>query len=224
MSHTTQKPWTYLSTSSQCWALSADEFIVQQSKAKWYEGGVWRHAGKQTHCPSHMRITSRRTPAHMFCFSLCYLTWFSLCLRRPSLNPMDFIHLCVNRITTEETFCLRWALGPSLDFCSAERLHMWSFPQASYGIHMLTRYRQESSEHEINAYFIYPDETGPSVFMLKIWYILFSLLRLHNRPWLISRQQVYEPVLAWTFGWMHSLIQRCCVASFSFSPSPSPRR
>lgn len=37
--------------------------------------------------------------------------------------------------------------------------------------------------------------------------------------WLISRQQVHEPVLVWTFGWMHSLIQRRCVASLSFSPS-----
>lgn len=55
--------------------------------------------------------------------------------------------------------------------------------------------------------------------MLKSWYILFSLLHFHNRLWLISRQQVYEPVLVWTFGWMHSLIQRRCVASLSFSPS-----
>lgn len=159
----------------------------------------------------------------MFCFSLYYLTWFSLCLRHPSSSPIDFIHLCVNRITTEKTFCFSRVLRPSLDFCSAEILHMWAFPQASYGIHMLTRYRQECSEHEVlkNVYFISPDETGPSVFLLKIWYIEFSLLRLHNRPWLISRQQVYEPVLIWTFGWMHSLIQRRCVACLCFSLSLS---
>lgn len=68
-------------------------------------------------------------------------------------------------------------------------------------------------------------KTGPSVVVLESWYILFFLLRLHDRPWLMSRQQVCEPVLVWTFGWMHSLIQRrCCEASLSFSPSLSAQR
>lgn len=159
-----------------------------------------------------------------FCFSLCYLTWLSLCLRRPFSSPIASVHLCVNRITTEKTFCLRWVHRPSLDCCSAQMLHMWSFPLASSGTYMLTSLRKESSEHQILVISRSPDTAGPPVFMLTFWYILSSLLRLHNRPWLISRQQVYELVLIWTFGWMHSLIQRRCVASLSFSPSLSAQR
>lgn len=148
---------------------------------------------------------SHRDPPHLFCLLLCYLTWFSLYLRHPSSSPILHPFMCQQNYHREDFLSFMAASSLfKLLFC---RNVPYVILPTAFLWYLLTCYGTESSEDEIRV-ILY---TGPSVVMFKSWYILFSLLRLHNRPWLMSRQQVYEPVLVWTFGRMHSLIQRCCV-------------